>query len=73
MKPEKCTRCNEELKPSRVTWLELSNTNGLYYRALPAGHVSQGAFPFGGDCATRQLKETLKELKANLKLIKLGN
>lgn len=52
---ERCQRCGEELHPDRVEWLELSNTDGKYYRAIPEGHISQGAFPFGQTCATKQL------------------
>jgi hypothetical protein len=69
MKPEiiKCERCGEALKPGRVVWLELSNTDGKYYRirelterCIPEGHTSQGAFPFGSTCADKQLKEDAK-------------
>lgn len=53
-----CTRCGEELRPSTVSWLELSNTDGRYYipNYLPEGHVSQGGFPFGDACARTVLK-----------------
>jgi hypothetical protein len=60
-----CQRCGEVLVPERVVWLELSNTDGNYYkideltqRSIPEGHISQGAFPFGSTCAKKQLKET---------------
>ena len=65
--PERCTRCNEVLKPARITWLEFSQTDSHYYKAIPADHVSQGAFPFGADCAKAQLKETLKHFKQTQK------
>jgi len=52
-KPIRCERCGELLTPSRVKWLELSITDGQYYSTLPDGHLSQGAFPFGANCAKR--------------------
>ena len=48
---EFCERCGEPLKADRIVWLELSITDGRYYRKLPANHESQGGFPFGQDCA----------------------
>jgi hypothetical protein len=68
--PIKCERCGETLIPGKVVWLELSNTDGKYYRikdlaerSIPEGHVSQGGFPFGSDCAKKQLKETENEIE----------
>jgi hypothetical protein len=52
---ERCERCGETLSPDRVEWLELSNTDGKYYRVIPAGHESQGAFPFGSTCAKKEI------------------
>lgn len=49
----RCERCNERLNPETVVWLELSQTDGRYYRTLPRGHKSQGSFPFGRACAVR--------------------
>jgi hypothetical protein len=53
-------------------WLELSNTDGKYYkidelskRSIPEGHISQGAFPFGSTCAKEQLKETENEKRTS--------
>jgi hypothetical protein len=61
---EYCQRCGEKLKPQRIVWLELSNTDGNYYeideltqRSIPEGHKSQGAFPFGSTCAKKQIHE----------------
>lgn len=51
----KCEKCGETLTPSKVKWLELSQTDGKYYTAIPAGHISQGSFPFGSACAKSQL------------------
>lgn len=64
---EKCTRCNEPLKQGKEKWLELSETDGNYYASkIPDGHISQGAFPFGTDCATAQMKETIRYLNKKL-------
>lgn len=51
-----CTRCNEKLQSFRM--LELSQTDGNYYIIIPAGHTSQGFFPFGHDCVKTELIET---------------
>ncbi len=56
-----CERCGEFLNPNAITWLELSYTDGLYYKSIPAGHKSQGAFSFGKKCAKIILEETKKE------------
>ncbi len=47
----RCERCSERLNPKTLVWLELSQTDGKYYRQIPEGHVSQGAFTFGSACA----------------------
>jgi len=74
MKPQviRCERCGEVLIAKRVVWLELSNTDGKYYkidelskRSIPEGHISQGAFPFGSTCAKEQLKETENEKRTS--------
>ena len=54
----KCTRCKREIKPENAKWLELSNTDGMYYDCIPDDHISQGWFLFGNDCAQTELKET---------------
>lgn len=59
--PTKCERCGEILIAERVVWLELSQTDGKYYRTLPVGHISQGGFPFGSTCSEKQLKEDRNE------------
>lgn len=59
----KCEKCNQILDPKKIKWLELSNTDGHYYVTIPENHISQGAFPFGTQCATEQLKETIHFLK----------
>jgi hypothetical protein len=49
-----CQRCGEKLTWGTEVWMELDNTTGKYLSSgeeLPAGHVSQGWFPFGGACA----------------------
>ena len=54
-----CERCGAILDPGCETWLELDNTTNLYLaegEALPAGHVSQGGFPFGSECAKKANK-----------------
>jgi hypothetical protein len=56
----RCERCGEILKPGREVWLELSQTDGKYYKELPGGHTSQGAFSFGSACAKTELLETKK-------------
>lgn len=52
----RCEKCNRALRPDNTIWLELSITDGKYYYKLPKGHESQGAFPFGPDCAYSILK-----------------
>jgi MOSC domain-containing protein YiiM len=52
-----CERCGDKLNPSKAVWLELSNTDGRYYKVIPEGHVSQGGFSFGKACSITQLKE----------------
>jgi len=60
-KQERCERCGEKLK--KVKWLEHSNTDGNYYETIPHGHVSQGLFPFGVECATQQLIESRNNIE----------
>ena len=52
-----CERCGQPLNKKRVVWLELSNTDGKYYKEIPEGHISQGGFAFGKACSIKQLKE----------------
>jgi len=60
----KCERCGKVIKRMNIKWLELSSTDGNYYSdKLPNGHISQGAFPFGTDCAIIQMKETIDNTK----------
>lgn len=54
MEKIKCEKCGEILKPDTVVWLELSITDGKYYKNLPEGHESQGAFSFGKTCAKNE-------------------
>jgi hypothetical protein len=56
--PQKCERCGAKLNEKAIVWLELSQSDGLYYDEIPQGHKSQGAFPFGKDCAREQLNDT---------------
>ena len=53
-----CQRCAKSLNVNKIHWLELSITDGAYHEEVPAGHLSQGYFPFGLACAKTQLKET---------------
>jgi hypothetical protein len=64
-KPEiiHCERCNERLNPKTAVWLELSNSNGMYYTEIPAGHDSQGMFSFGRACAKKELAELINKDK----------
>ena len=59
----RCEKCNEVLRPEKIKWLELSNTDGNYYVEIPDGHQTQGFFPFGTKCATNHINETIKILK----------
>ena len=52
-----CERCGEKLNPSKAVWLELSMTDGKYYKQIPDGHDSQGAFSFGKACAKSELNK----------------
>lgn len=59
--PVFCERCKTRLDPRKIVWLELDQTTGEYIdHELPEGHESQGAFPFGKDCAIKIMKETKK-------------
>lgn len=60
----KCERCGESLVWKRIKWLELSETDGNYYVIIPEGHKSQGYFAFGTKCATQEIRETIKQIKA---------
>jgi hypothetical protein len=60
---DNCERCEKKLNNSNTVWLELSNTDGLYYEKIPKDHVSQGAFPFGSTCAKIELMETERKNK----------
>jgi len=54
----RCERCGEILKPDKAVWLEFSQTDGKYYKAIPIGHISQGTFSFGTACSKKQIKES---------------
>ncbi len=56
MKTERCENCGEVLKSEKIVWLELSLTDGNYYKEIPENHKSQGAFPFGKTCANNIIK-----------------
>jgi len=58
IKNERCEHCGELLV--EVVWLELSNTDGKYYKQIPIGHKSQGLFPFGKACAKKELLKLFK-------------
>jgi hypothetical protein len=58
----KCERCGKILDPRKAVWLELSNTDGRYYLEIPKGHISQGGFCFGKDCAKIEMADiTMKK------------
>ena len=61
-----CTRCGEILDPKRIQWLEFSQTDSCYYSTLPSTHTSQGAFPFGQQCARQAVQDTLANIKKKL-------
>jgi hypothetical protein len=52
----RCTRCNKALYGRTIRYLELDGRVGVYRDPgdVPAEH-SQGAFPFGLRCATREV------------------
>jgi hypothetical protein len=53
MLPLHCSRCGQEVEPNRAVWLDLNlDTHELRAEPWP-DDVSQGAFPFGPDCAKR--------------------
>lgn len=67
VKGMRCERCGKRLTDvEHSKFLELSQTDGLYYDNIPKGHLSQGAFPFGTTCATEQIKETTEILKQKI-------
>ena len=51
----RCTECNEILTSKKIVWLELSNTDGNFYKEIPLNHTSQGGFPFGVKCSKKVL------------------
>jgi len=51
-----CENCGRKLIDSKIVWLELSNTDSEYYLEIPEGHISQGLFAFGPDCAKNEIK-----------------
>ena len=49
-----CTKCGKRLDESKMVLIELSETDGRYYpKGIPIGHISQGYFEFGNDCAKK--------------------
>lgn len=58
MKNQHCHRCDQDLHPDRIVWLELHNGRGTFHEpgTVPPEN-SQGEFPFGAACAQNQLKE----------------
>lgn len=51
-KIQQCEFCGKNINPATAKEVELSNTDGRYYREgdLPQGHISQGFFTVGSDC-----------------------
>ena len=56
----RCTECNEILSSKKTVWLELSITDGNFYKEIPINHISQGGFPFGLKCSKKVLKHESK-------------
>jgi hypothetical protein len=53
-----CQECGKFLNPHKIVWLGLSTKTGEYYFVDNPGDTlpedeSQGAFPFGKDCAKK--------------------
>jgi hypothetical protein len=49
---EQCAICGRGVNPNREVEVELSNTDGEYYKnGVPEGHESQGWFTVGPECA----------------------
>ena len=53
----RCENCDRKLEESKIVWLELSSTDGEYYLEIPEGHISQGGFAFGADCARNEIRK----------------
>ena len=56
-----CHRCGDRLDEGRTKWLVLSCSTGRFYATdaeADATGCNQGGFPFGADCAKRQLATT---------------
>lgn len=51
MNQQRCTKCNRELKENQIVWLTLDSETGKYHIDKVPEDKSQGAFPFGKDCA----------------------
>lgn len=60
----RCTRCEQFIDEDRIVWLELNGITGVYTNNDISGiytdndispEESQGWFPFGADCAGREL------------------
>ena len=50
-----CTCCGRQLNDANIVWLELDQRTNTYRdRGVPERH-SQGWFPFGVDCAKKEL------------------
>lgn len=56
--PHYCERCEQQLDPSQIKWLELNASTGKFSdpekEPVPDGE-SQGCFSFGSRCAKQQL------------------
>lgn len=51
--PEICIRCNAEIKD--IVWLEFDQRTSSYTDQEIPDEFNQGAFPFGRDCAKKEL------------------
>ena len=47
---EECCLCGKPVLKDKMMEVELSNTDGCYYKKLPEGHESQGCFAIGPEC-----------------------
>ena len=55
--PTRCTKCDRKLDEDKIVYLELNNFHGTYHKAgTVPNSESQGAFPFGADCAKKVVK-----------------
>lgn len=61
-----CTRCERKLNPNNIAMLELDQRTNTYhdFDDVPPEY-SQGWFPFGVNCAAREIHKAKRARKAN--------